>query len=303
MITLDFFIVNVAIPTMQRDLHASASDIQWTVAGYGLAIAAGVITAGRLGDLYGRRRMYAVGLAVFHARVARLRARRDGSGTRRGPRGTGHRRRTPHPTGARDREYGVHRTRTDACLHRVRPDDGHRRRLRSADRRSADPGRRVRPRLAYVLPHQPADRHRRARADPADRADLGRDSHGTSRPDRDGHRDVGPRRDRSADDRGPVARLAVVDVREFRRRRRTRRGVRRLPARIDPTRRRAAHRPVDVPVARVRGRDRHPDRVLDRPGLVLPRVRDLSAGRSWTVGARRPVSCSPRSVPATSSRR
>ena len=65
MITLDFFIVNVAIPTMQKDLHASAGDIQWTVAGYGLAIAAGVITAGRLGDLYGQRRMYAVGLAVF----------------------------------------------------------------------------------------------------------------------------------------------------------------------------------------------------------------------------------------------
>jgi EmrB/QacA subfamily drug resistance transporter len=65
MITLDFFIVNVAIPTMQGDLRASASDIQWTVAGYGLAIAAGVITAGRLGDLYGRRRMYAAGLAVF----------------------------------------------------------------------------------------------------------------------------------------------------------------------------------------------------------------------------------------------
>jgi EmrB/QacA subfamily drug resistance transporter len=65
MITLDFFIVNVAIPTMQKDLHASAGDIQWTVAGYGLAIAAGVITAGRLGDLYGQRRMYAVGLAFF----------------------------------------------------------------------------------------------------------------------------------------------------------------------------------------------------------------------------------------------
>lgn len=65
MITLDFFIVNVAIPTMQRDLHASATEIQWTVAGYGLAIAAGVITSGRLGDLYGRRRMYAIGLALF----------------------------------------------------------------------------------------------------------------------------------------------------------------------------------------------------------------------------------------------
>lgn len=65
MITLDFFIVNVAIPTMQRELHASSGEIQWVVAGYGLAIASGVITAGRLGDLYGQRRIYAIGLALF----------------------------------------------------------------------------------------------------------------------------------------------------------------------------------------------------------------------------------------------
>ncbi len=65
MITLDFFIVNVAIPNTQRDLSASAEQIQWVVAGYSLAIAAGVITAGRLGDLYGRRRLYAIGIALF----------------------------------------------------------------------------------------------------------------------------------------------------------------------------------------------------------------------------------------------
>jgi EmrB/QacA subfamily drug resistance transporter len=65
MITLDFFIVNVAIPTTQAELHASAGEVQWIVAGYALAIAAGVITAGRLGDLYGRRRMYAIGLGLF----------------------------------------------------------------------------------------------------------------------------------------------------------------------------------------------------------------------------------------------
>ncbi|MEV4362246.1 MFS transporter [Nonomuraea sp. NPDC049625] len=63
--TLDFFIVNVAIPAIQRDLHATPSQIQFVVAGFGVALAAGLITAGRLGDLYGRRRMFAVGLAVF----------------------------------------------------------------------------------------------------------------------------------------------------------------------------------------------------------------------------------------------
>lgn len=62
---LDFFIVNVALPDTQRDLHAGASAVQFIVAGYGLALAAGLITAGRLGDLYGRRRMYMLGLGLF----------------------------------------------------------------------------------------------------------------------------------------------------------------------------------------------------------------------------------------------
>jgi EmrB/QacA subfamily drug resistance transporter len=62
---LDFFIVNVAIPTTQRDLRASAAAIQFVVAGYGLAYGAGLITGGRLGDLYGRRRMFAIGMALF----------------------------------------------------------------------------------------------------------------------------------------------------------------------------------------------------------------------------------------------
>ncbi|RMI47925.1 MFS transporter [Actinomadura harenae] len=63
--TLDFFIVNVAIPATQRDLHATPSQIQFVVAGFGVAVAAGLITAGRLGDLYGRRRMFSLGLALF----------------------------------------------------------------------------------------------------------------------------------------------------------------------------------------------------------------------------------------------
>ncbi|GLW11692.1 MFS transporter [Microtetraspora sp. NBRC 13810] len=63
--TLDFFIVNVAIPALQHDLHASPSAIQFIVAGFGIALAAGLITGGRLGDLYGRRRLFATGLVVF----------------------------------------------------------------------------------------------------------------------------------------------------------------------------------------------------------------------------------------------
>lgn len=65
MVVLDFFVVNVAMPTMQAELHAGASAIQWVVAGYGLAFAAGLITGGRLGDQLGRRRMFTLGLALF----------------------------------------------------------------------------------------------------------------------------------------------------------------------------------------------------------------------------------------------
>jgi EmrB/QacA subfamily drug resistance transporter len=65
MVTLDFFIVNVAIPSLQVALHATSAAIQLVVAGYGLALAIGLITAGRLGDLYGRRRVFLIGLTLF----------------------------------------------------------------------------------------------------------------------------------------------------------------------------------------------------------------------------------------------
>ena len=65
LVVLDFFIVNVALPSMQRGLQASAGTLQMVVAGYGLATAAGLITGGRLGDLFGRRRMFMLGLLLF----------------------------------------------------------------------------------------------------------------------------------------------------------------------------------------------------------------------------------------------
>ena len=62
---LDFFIVNVALPSIQRDLAASAAAIEWIVAGYGLTSAAFLVTGGRLGDHYGRRKLFCVGIATF----------------------------------------------------------------------------------------------------------------------------------------------------------------------------------------------------------------------------------------------
>ncbi|WP_205856171.1 MFS transporter, partial [Phytoactinopolyspora endophytica] len=62
---LDVTIVNVAIPSIMRDLGAEYSQIEWIVAGYVLAFAAVLITGGRLGDIFGRKRLFLVGVAGF----------------------------------------------------------------------------------------------------------------------------------------------------------------------------------------------------------------------------------------------
>jgi EmrB/QacA subfamily drug resistance transporter len=63
--TLDFFIINLALPAIQTDLHASFAQVQLVIAAYGLAYAVCLITGGRLGDIYGRRRVFLVGVAGF----------------------------------------------------------------------------------------------------------------------------------------------------------------------------------------------------------------------------------------------
>jgi MFS family permease len=65
MVVLDFFIVNVALPSMQSHLHASNGAIEWVVAGYGLTNAVFLITGARLGDRLGRVRVFTAGLALF----------------------------------------------------------------------------------------------------------------------------------------------------------------------------------------------------------------------------------------------
>ncbi|RKT05191.1 EmrB/QacA subfamily drug resistance transporter [Streptomyces sp. 3211.6] len=64
---VDVTIVNIAIPSMRQDFGATTSAIQWITAGYALAFAAGLITGGRLGDIYGRKRLFLVGVAGFTA--------------------------------------------------------------------------------------------------------------------------------------------------------------------------------------------------------------------------------------------
>jgi len=65
MLLLDITVVNVALPSIERDLHASFSQLQWVVDAYALALATLVLTAGSLSDLIGRRLVFALGLVVF----------------------------------------------------------------------------------------------------------------------------------------------------------------------------------------------------------------------------------------------
>src|SRR6185295_14292499 len=67
---LDGTIVNVAAPSIRADLHASLSALQWIAGGYALAFAIGLVTGGRLGDIFGRRRLFAIGVAGFTATSA-----------------------------------------------------------------------------------------------------------------------------------------------------------------------------------------------------------------------------------------
>jgi EmrB/QacA subfamily drug resistance transporter len=65
MIMLDNTVVNVALPSIQRDLHATLSALEWTVNAYTLTFAVLLVTGGRLGDIFGRRRLFLFGVAVF----------------------------------------------------------------------------------------------------------------------------------------------------------------------------------------------------------------------------------------------
>jgi EmrB/QacA subfamily drug resistance transporter len=65
MIMLDNTVVNVALPSIQKDLHSSISGLEWTVNAYTLSFAVLLVTGGRLGDIFGRRRMFLLGVVVF----------------------------------------------------------------------------------------------------------------------------------------------------------------------------------------------------------------------------------------------
>ena len=65
MVTLDNLVVTTAIPVIRQDLHASLSSLEWTVNAYTLTFAVLLLTGAALGDRFGRRRVFAVGIGIF----------------------------------------------------------------------------------------------------------------------------------------------------------------------------------------------------------------------------------------------
>src|SRR5918998_1739412 len=65
MIMLDNTVVNVALPSIQDDLGASLSSLEWTINAYTLSFAVLLVTGGRLGDIFGRRRVFLFGVVLF----------------------------------------------------------------------------------------------------------------------------------------------------------------------------------------------------------------------------------------------
>lgn len=67
---IDGTVVNVALPALQKDLHATVADVQWVIEAYSLLLSALLLVGGSLGDHYGRRRVFLIGVALFAAASA-----------------------------------------------------------------------------------------------------------------------------------------------------------------------------------------------------------------------------------------
>ena len=159
MVVLDISIVNVALPSMKSDLHMSQNALGWVLNAYTLTFAGFLLLGGRAADLWGRRRLFLIGVGAV---LADLAARRPGADRRRADR-------RPGPAGPRRRRaLAGHADDPHHDLHRTagpRPGARHvergrrrRRRHRRAGRRRAD-----RPAVLALDPvHQRPDRHPRA---------------------------------------------------------------------------------------------------------------------------------------------
>src|SRR3954464_7308663 len=98
---LDSTVITIAAPTVRADLGGTATAMQWWAAGYTLAFGVLMIVGGRLGDMYGLRRVFLARHRRLHARVGGVRARAVARRPHRHARAPGRLRRAADPAGAR----------------------------------------------------------------------------------------------------------------------------------------------------------------------------------------------------------
>ena len=143
MVTLDNLVVTNALVSIREDLGASLEQLEWTVNAYTLSYAVFLLTAAALGDRFGRRRVFAVGIGLFTLVLGRRGARAEHRRADRRPRAPGTRRRGDHAAVAHAAERGVRggeaRAGARHLVGRVRP------------RRRARPGGRRRGRRGLLL--------------------------------------------------------------------------------------------------------------------------------------------------------
>ena len=109
MIILDTTIVNVALPSIQSDLHFSQSSLTWVIDGYLITFGSLLLLAGRLGDLFGRKRIFLIGVAAFVAASMFVRHRPERTTLVAARFAAGRRRRARLGGGHRDHRGGVPR--------------------------------------------------------------------------------------------------------------------------------------------------------------------------------------------------
>ena len=223
MVVLDNLVVSTALPVIRTDLDATIEQLEWTVNAYTLTFAVFLLTGAALGDRFGRRRMFIIGLVLFTARLGGGGAGALDGGADRSARRPGDRRRDRH---AADADDPVRRVPLREARHGARRVVGHRR-PRSRGRPARRRRRRRRDRVAVDLL---AERPDRARGDPAgaDARRVPRPRQG-ARPARPRARERRPARPRLGPRARQLGRLEQpADRRLARRRRRPARRLRRL---------------------------------------------------------------------------
>ena len=135
-INLDTTLVNVALPTLTRELGATTAQLQWVVDAYNLVFAALLLTSGSLSDRFGRKGMLMAGLLVFGACQLRRRVRHVPGRADRGPRRHGPRGRDDVPGHAVAAHRRLHQPQGARVVHRPVGSDG-----RDGHRPGADRGR------------------------------------------------------------------------------------------------------------------------------------------------------------------